>query len=463
MQLYDGLAVADDTHFIQPGQIYPHQARDLRGLLEAAEALALDHVWICPGTQLSTSCSDVGADLDGWSIAASYTDPKARDHYNYVSARRLEKRHEDRIQIGLSEWHYWPWTINRPRDLLATITYLQNDLGVPVEWSPAHVGLDFLRLKHQQTWSWFQPCSIDLEEKIPNFLYANTCKEFHWLRRGELPPGKYILKIDKNSDHPAAATGVNLGEKNPEFVQPAMISAGFYDGRKPGFWLVEYHPRQSIFDGVRAPGISGFKYMTTDLVEQLKKVGYAVHVKSGWAWEHYHQVLRRPMTELWALRQAAKQDRERSTAHENAYKSYGSIMHAIPGRFADDDGRDLHFRRRDWWATIVARAISTGLYNISEIVKRLGPVVVLVDVDALLIVTDEPDPARLLPWLLNRNKLGGYKDEWVQRITPEIRDWFREPGITSKRIMTRLNERHAARIKQLDFCKGKEKYNETTN
>lgn len=450
MQLYDGLAVVDDLQFVQVGRTYPHQAYDLKGLLEASEALALDRVWIVPGSKLSTACSDVAANLDGWSTAASYCDPKARDRYNYVSARRVEKRHEDRIQVGLSEWHYWPWKVDRPRTLLGTVTYLQNGLGVPVEWSPAHVGLDFLRLKNQQTWQWFTPLKINIEEQWPGFKYGNTCKEIHWRLRGELPPGKYIFKVDGNSKHPAACTGVNLGEGDPEFFSGAMIAA-FYDGKKPGFWEVEINPQQSIFDGLRAPAYSG-QYLSTDLIEELRKRGYAIKIKSGWAWKTYHQTLRRPMTELYAMRLAARKDRELSTAHENVYKSYNAILHAIPGRLGDADGRDPHFRRRDWWAQIVSKSIATGFYYDWAIYQKTGLLPVCEDVDARLYVTDEPDPAKALPGFIDREKLGAYKDEYVMRITPEIREWFRDPSISDKGVMRRLNELHQAKVKQLHLC-----------
>lgn len=450
MQIYNDLAVVDDLQFIQTRQTYPHEANTLRGVLEAAETHGFGHVWITPGSELSRACSDPGNDLTGWSSAASYCDPKARDKYNYVSARRVEKRHEDRIQVGMSEWHYWPWTVDRPRTLLGTVTYLQNNLGVPIEWSPAHVGLDFIRLKQGHNWSWFQPCKIDLEDCYEAFQYGNTCKEFHWHHRGELPPGKYILKRDKNSAHPAACTGINLGEGDPEFIQPAMV-AGFYDGRRPGFWRVDYSRGQSLFDGVRAPAITG-QYMTTDTIEELRKRDYRIQICSGWAWEHYHQALRKPMTDLYKMRMAAKQDRDKSQAHENAYKSYNAILHAIPGRLGDRDGRDPHFHRRDWWAQIVARSISTGIYDMAEIHRTMGLLPVVVDADASWWVVDHPDPVKALPGFIDRQKFGGYKDVYTLKLTSEMRDWFRDPTLSAKRVAKRLNEAHEEKVKQTVWC-----------
>lgn len=425
--------VADDRYLYTRNRREAHNCASLADLLIAAEQLGISHMWIVPGSRLSQIASRAG-ELAGWSVAASYQE-RDRARYNYISARRAEKRHEDRIQIGFPEFHYWPWRAHTPRDLYYTIAHLEALLDLPIEWSPAHVGLEFVRKSAHQHWDWFAPCSIDLEQELAGFKYANACPELRWC--APLPPGaQVIIKIDKNSSYPAACTGLRLGEGDPILVSIGQ-TAGEYDERRPGFWYCDISLAQSLFDGRRAPALSGRRYLTTDLVRQLRTVGYHINIISGACWPRYHQALRAPMTDLWHLRQHAKKRRQESVAWQNVYASISGVMHAIPGRLGDLDATDRHFRRRDWWALIVARATATIISNIHHIYTSTGLLPVLISMDALWYAAPCADPGQALPGVLDRDKLGGYKDVYALPITDEIREWF----ASGKQVIARLNER----------------------
>src|SRR5581483_2564401 len=406
MEIRDTLAVVDDHAFYARTVRQAHSVQSLAGILECAEARHWSHVWVVPGTQLSQICS-VPGELPGWSMATI-----GQDRYRYLSARRVEARHDSRIQIGFAEWldSAWPWKkVRTPRDLFYTVAYLEHMLNLPVEWTPARVGLEYIRGNHQKSWDWFQPLKTNLEEEPRfhgQFRYENCCPEIKF--RGELPAdARYIVKLDKNSAFPAACTGLFLGTGEPVICGPGPEAQMEYDAHRAGFWYCDLNPRQSLYDGRRAPGFTGRRWLTTDLVEQLRKIGYAITPILGAYWSERHQILRRDMTHLWQLRQMAKKRRQEAVAWECVYESIGAIMHAIPGKLGDVDGRDPHFRRRDWWALIVGRAPATLLAGIEDIRKKTGLLPVLVGSnDSLWYAVPCADPVQALPGTIDRDQLG---------------------------------------------------------
>lgn len=456
MEIRKDLAVVDDHYFYARGMRQAHNATSIEELLTWSERLHLTHIWCVPDSHLSLLATQPPPALAGWSSAMAFADAKARSGLLYLSARREEKRYEDRIGLGfVGEWTYatWPWRgVHTPRDLYHTIAFLEQAINQPIEWTAARVGLELIRANHQKRWNWFVPLRTKLEEEPRfrgQFRYENCCPELKF--RGELPAdARYIVKLDKNSAFPAACTGLMLGSGEPIVAGPGPEALAAYDAHRPGFWWSEIDARESLFDGRRAPGFTGRRWLTTDLIEQLRATGYQITPIVGACWPERHQILRRDMTHLWQLRQQAKKRRQEGVAWECVYESIGAIMHAIPGKFGDLDLRDRHFRRRDWWALIVARATATLLADIEAIRLRTGLLPLLVGSnDALWYATACADPVQALPDTIDREQLGGFKDVYVLRITDEVRDWFADPR---EKVVKRLNE--LARQKQVARAKG---------
>lgn len=398
------LAVIDDTHFYIVGRKWQHTVTGLASLLEQAETAKLTHVWIVKNSQLSHDCS-VSAHPNGWSVRTMQTGQRVA----YCSAIRSGAAFEMRIQIGFSEYAPWPWDgCESPKTLLATLAYLEEALQLPLEWTPAHMAIDVIRQQNAERWSWLAPMTMDLE-KAPGFRYGLACKEItNW--RGIEQVGKYRLTIDGNSDYGAAMTGLNVGEGNPVWIKSSEVAQS-YDGKRPGFWNVESEPGASLFDGTQLPSFEDYPWLTTDLVEQLRREGYQITIKKGWCWRSYHQTLRSTISNkaksgLWDLRLAWRIVSKKSAAHENVYESISSILHTVHGKLGDDDLTQKRFFRPDMYAMVVAKAVGRRVYHIMKIHRLFGVLPVRIHIDGLEYVVDDP---HIFDSMLDKNKLGGFK------------------------------------------------------
>lgn len=422
MQTRRTLAVLDDSWFyVGAGVCVDYsECRDLGELLELAEELSLTHIWLVPGSDVSRNCSEV-EELAGWNITPIYQDNKKKERYSYVAARRNEKRYEDMIYVGFNDFPRWPLQSSGsdPRQLLRTINWLENILGLPLEWTPAHMSMAYVKKMNASRWPWLAPMTLDLEEK--GFSYADDIAE-EMTFTGQLPPdATHLVVMDGNSDYLANMTGQNYGEGNPEWVDGPWA----YDGKRPGIWFVALWSNESIFNGRDGPDMRR-QWMTTDLIEQLRAVGCQIEVVKGWTWldsrdgkKRYHQLLRSTAESLWKLRVEWRAMREKSPAHENVYRSVSAIIKAIHGRFGRVKNTDKHEQRRDIWALTVAGAVARRVRKLVKILKEHpGAVLVKVAVDEFTFAVKDP---HAFDAMMSADKLGGLKHVKTVEITEEVR------------------------------------------
>lgn len=415
MQTRPTLAVVDDSHFYANRQSYfnaiPHGfILRLTNLLDMMEQLGLTHVWIVAGTELHLRLA--GAKMaDGWIVNGI-----GEKAYSFLSARHEGQRHEDNIYVGFPEFSGWPWkNDDNSKTLLATLTYLEDALGLPLEWTAPHMTLEYVKKLNLHRWSWWQPLRVDLEEKTTG-VYEAVSGELNWPPAGqalEIPAGAtHRIRIDINSDYAAGLTSLNIGEGDPklwEGQEDYIHHSHAYDGKRPGFWKVRvYEPlpeHEHIWNGERLPSFADCAWMTTDMVEQLRRSHLRVIVDGGWYWEKYHQALRSTAEALWELRSAWRERAGKSAAHANVYETLRVIIKAIHGSMARP-GVNKHFRRRDIWAMTVAKAVARRIYWIEKIYREFGLLPRRIKVDEL--EYDVSDP-HLFDGMLGTEKLGGFK------------------------------------------------------
>lgn len=415
------LAVIDDQHFLSIGGKKPHgKISTLENLIYWARSYKFSHVWVVPGC-----LSDIGgrqgieeAKAQGWNIISI-----GKDRISFMSARRNDETHESMTYIGFVEYSRWPWkaTGNDAAGLLRTIARLETALMLEIEWTPAHMAMEVGRQKNANRWWWLQPMTFDLEAK--GFSYTNDiARELHWPPRGQqtdIPGGaSYEISLDANSAYAAAMISLNVGEGDPNWADGTA-----YDGKVPGFWRVEVKrtlEKEYIWDGEELPGFEQRKWMTTDLIEQLRRSGFDIAVQAGWYWGYekrmmkeeeitfprFHQTLRSTAEHLWKLRVEWRAKCEQDAVNKNIYESISQIIKAIHGKMADEDYHDRHLRRRDIWALVVAKSVALTIYRAEKIYRLYGLKPIRIKADELTYAVSDP---HIFDGLIDGNKLGGLK------------------------------------------------------
>lgn len=400
MEARKTLAVVDAHNMIRGEDWWTHGIVTLPELLDQAEKNELTHVWICARTDLSRVCS-VPRECTGWQIDAIYQDKKQK-RYNFLRARRPGQRHEENIYVSFPEYSWWPWEgDDNPKVLLATVASLEEGLQLPLEWSPAHMSLEYTKIQNNAHRFWLKAPTIDLEQH--GFTYGAIEQELHWPPDGHqiaVPQdATHYVEIDGNSAYAAGMTGLNVGEGDPEFIGDLWGIKQAYDGKKPGFWHVYVCKKgTSIFDGVDLPSFESWQWMSTDLIEQLRATGYEIGLDQAWVWRKYHQALRSTADTLWKLRvhwRARSRSKPESKTCENVHETLRVVIKAIHGK--------QHVSVR---ALVVARSVAMMVYRIAAIHRKYGIKPRTIKVDGLrFAVSDE----HLLDEMLSDEKLGGFK------------------------------------------------------
>lgn len=423
LEIRETLAVVDDCWFYcvknLKGKTVKHDRNRLSGLLEVAEMHGWTHVWVMPG--MLQHCN-VKQEIEGWQLTQMGEDTAIE----FMSAQRVGARADSKIYVGFIDYENtrWPWKNRLPdaKTLLQTVAMCENALGEPLEWTPAHMSLRVVRRLSMAHWNWWTPMTLNLEKPEYGLNYANDiAQELHWPARGVepiIPAGAtHLVSIDGNSDYAAGMTGLNVGEGNPEWTD----DSNNYNGKRPGFWKVEVDAWRSRWNGHVLPSFEDRKWMTTDMIEQCRKTGMLVEIHCGWYWPddkkskkpRYHQSLRTTAEYLWAMRNNYRDLVDKGPAYQNVYDTIRAVIKAIHGKMARAD-TEPHFRRRDVWAKVVARAVAMRLYKIDAIYRKYGVLPVRIKADEFTYAVSDP---HIFSEMLGTAKLGGFKLVEIQDIS----------------------------------------------
>ncbi|MBA2677991.1 MAG: hypothetical protein H0U76_06305 [Ktedonobacteraceae bacterium] len=458
MKINAELAVVDDAQFVNAKlekMALASPIANLGDLARQALEANVTYVWVMPGTQLSKGIerSFITSTGEEWDIFASYSRiDEDRPMFARIWRRKTAGRAGRTIYVGFPEYGTWPWKYSDVITLLATVSYIEQALGLPALWSPGRMALDLMKaLNVEKRASWLSPLTLDLmalpAEDGTTVPLKKSARDLTWKRA--LTPKekkmKWVHKYDKNSMYLAACTGILLGEGDPD-----QVSGNAYDDRLPGFWRVRTDRAESLYDGVKLPSPVRTQWMTTPVVQCCRKLGYQIEVMEGYQWRDpgcYHRTLESWANMLWAARRSLKassptfnQEYKHVQGRENAYATISAVAHVGVGKLGDDDTSGGLFRP-DIWALVVGRSFANMLYNI-ETFRRAGFTPVLVYTDALWYISDDPNPETALPAIVDKqDKLGGYKVVYNPPLamSKDVIDAFAKIDSPTK-LVRRLNE-----------------------
>jgi hypothetical protein len=393
--------------------LLPLDADKLHVLLEYLWHMGLSEVWIQPATTLSQAATcALFEEVQGPWITVVHPNPSEpnRPLCALVLPKGNGQREARRLTIVFPEHAGWDWVLPDARSLLATVSYLDQTLARPVIDSPdlvAHQMLTDLTL--DQPTSWLRSSPIDLHNLQGSdgstISTLESVGDLVWMRPLTMVEQRqrYLHKYNHISLYLEACTSVRLGAGTPEFSSTGRD----YDGIRPGIWRVDVEPAGSIFDGKKLPYFLDGKWISTPQVKCCGDIGYRVYVREGYYWPQSHEPLKRWGTTLW---QAAERLRSQNYRHEygkaNASHTIGLLTRlgvAILAKEKNDGG----WARPDWWMQLVGRSRAILFTHLARFARK-GIMPVLVDHDALWVVSDDPNPLTTVPWLRATHPWRGY-------------------------------------------------------
>jgi hypothetical protein len=379
-------------------------------LWRIGQELHITHFWIMPGTLIDEVGYTFLEKREGYNIFV----PLAEKAEFPRGARCWKENASGTHQIILSYPAREPfsWEVKHPLDVLACVDYLEQVLGLSIQWSPQSIGTAFLERQYttKRLQSLLQEGLID-QKKLP---FRKAAPEIMFKRSlSHDMVGKYLHMVDKNSAHPSAASSMVTGVGDPTHItfeacpwRPPQKG----EHRQPGIYKVSVADRgTSIFDGKSLPQIISSEWITLDVLLYAVKQGYTVKVHEAWVFAQSYKLFDEWARDLWKARQALK-DEQRfpyTPGRENAYTTIKNIMNRTISSST----------HRNWWADMVGLARVARLANLEKFAKA-GHTLTLVYVDDMGFICDHPHPETALPDVLDRqDKMGGYKLKYTLQIT----------------------------------------------
>ena len=401
------IAVVDSTnlYFMAGGQRYntplPLTPVNLRSLVETALYAGVDALWILPG---SIGHTHAGIAPKKFTEGQHYETRKSTDSKGVplaVLAWRKSGTHDERrsimIQFPGYDTRWGLEEITGPTRLLCALNALQDELELPMMWSPGHVGRELMKRENDARRREWVRAPGQLPEIMGDVHYM--AKD---LRKKEpLVEGGYLHIFDKNSMYLAAATGCNLGEG-----QPTLQKQIIFNPKWPGLWRY------------------GDQWLWTPELEyhlKCEDIAGAI-IEEAWVWPLYHQTLRSWGEALWLARKTLKE------INTDAYEVIKAIATQGLGWLVHKPamGSGNQWYRPDWWSMIVSAARAKMLYKAQAIYREYGVSPVWYDVDEIGFVSSDPNPRTAFPSMLtHEGNLGGFKITGSCLIDEEIVEAFR--------------------------------------
>jgi len=306
------------------------------------------------------------------------------------------------------------WDVSTPQELLTILQLLEDAYKVPMLWSPSHVG-----------WERFKSTVRGGIETI-HPLHETQRQEFTILaRRMPGPIGYaflhtqegYIHGIDKNAQFLGAAQSVMLGNGKYLEMDDSTNFQGFYE------YTITDTSEESIIGGwFPREGIASL-----DLLLAMMQSGLTLQVGKGICWPESKKYLNTWAIDMWNIRhqftdQATLAGIMGSADQQKILEQCASTAKMVPNSMV---GMFVHKGLPHWNRLIVHRAIANQLRSIGRLYRDENMVPVLVCRDSLYYVSDEPDPYKALPSMLeHEHEQRGYKLIGTCKITDDIRHAF---------------------------------------
>ena len=395
----------------------PSDISDPSELLEFFWQTALSSIWIMPGTRLSrlATCAWFEQAHSNWVVVAHSAPHNPTRPSCVLFWPRGNSQWEDarRLTFVFPEYAGWNWALPDARGLLATVTYLDQVLARPLIDAPELIAHQLLtELTNDQPPAFLHVPRADerlmsIQDGTPIPLMEQA-RDLVWMRPLTLTEQRqrYLHKYIHLSWSLEACLTAQLGGGAAEY----SANGRAYDGVRPGIWRVQAERAGSIFDGKRLPsGIEG-EWMSTPQVKCCQDIGYQISVREGYFWSQAHAFLEPWAKTLW---QAAErlythpQHYRHAQGRENTLRAIKHLTHLGLTIIANQE-RQSGWKRPDWQAQVIGRGRALLFARLASLARK-GSMPVLINHDALWVISDNPNPLTAIPGLVTARHWNGYR------------------------------------------------------
>lgn len=399
-------------------------------LAEMAYNLHISHVWVLP---------EYG-EFPRWENYDNWTFHYQERRGKVASVSIWQRGHSRPVNVIFPQHTSWygsekapGWLRDElPHNILITLHYLEEALGVPIGGSPGRAGWNYLK-KLNPEWVEMLPA---VDWKAMHFTAA-AATDIIWHRplkqhESESPVVLYLHKFDKAAAYPYAASQTQFGKGIPRHVEGVEAErAAEHTAGHPqeiGVWRVsaEYN-LENVLDFPPRTGKYGQSvWVAGPIIRMWWKFGQTVHIHEGWVFPERHGMLKKWAEELWQARRSFEYG-DGWINEECAYKAaraVKTIMNTTIGmtafkHFEDDD----EMRRPDIRLQTIARHRELTMHNIDNMWTHYQRTPVLVYMDALYYLSDKPNGRVAFPGLVRREgQFGGYRWEGAIKVDWQVLD-----------------------------------------
>src|SRR5579859_773051 len=424
--------------------LLPSDVNEPGKLVEHLWQLGLTTVWVMPATTLSrTITSSWFESLHGRWVVIVHSNPRepSRPSSTLLWPKGGGRQQERRLTLALPEHAGWNWALADARSLLATVTYLSQVLARPVIDAPDLVAHQLLtELTSDQPGAWLHSSTADLHALATQtgspITIMERARDLVWMRPLTLAEQrqKYLHKYTHLSWELEACMGVQLGIEAPQY----SANGRAYDGQHPGIWRINAERAGSVFDGKRLPSCLDAEWMSTPQVKCCRDIGYQVEVREGYFWPQSHTLIKRWSTRLWQAGerlQTQPQTYRHAQARANAAHTITQLAQSSVTILVQGEDKQ-GWARPDWGEQIIGRTRAMLFAHLVSLVRKVT-MPVLIDSDALWVVSNDPNPLTAAPELVAARRWKGYSTgyEAPLPLSREIKEIFRTVEHAGQAVM----------------------------
>ena len=321
------------------------------------------------------------------------------------------------------------WQLPTEDELINSVEYVQRASGQPLLWSPGYCAQEELREIHTHHYQGPKivpfvdtPLWKEVNRKIVNRpVWSKHLRNDKRGLTNEDKAKKYVHVFDKVGQYLGASASIvcPIGD----YVE---VGGEMFSDKKVGFWQYTILDiSKSPFNGYElyCPLSQKTNWASTNVLVFAQKSGIEIKIERGIVWE---RIIGKAL-EKWANKlfddRKSLDDPQRypsTIAARNAQATEKLKYIEMIGRFCVP-GVAKEYYHPEWNRLTINQAIANQSYTILKRVRENGVYPVLVSTDSIYVLSDEKEPNKAYPGILDYDKqLRGYRHVGTCKLTEEI-------------------------------------------